>query len=134
MPRDFGDWLGDAKPMEFNDPGKVKPLPVAPDAHLYEGMVGGPLPSEPTRLNPAYKIVRHPGKSIADAVREMMNRGFKPNINADTLETTCARCKCHIAYPAMKALEVLSDHLLRGKDMHLCTHCQSQMSNYRKYP
>ncbi len=133
MPRDFGDWFGDQKPMVFNDPTpEAKPVPA--DAHLYEGMVGGPLPSEPPKLNPAYKIVRHPGKSIADAVREMLARGFQADFNADTLETSCARCQAHVVYPAMSAREVLSDHLLRGKDMHLCTNCQHHMNKYRKYP
>lgn len=129
--KDFGEWMGAQAPLTFNDPGeyvapkKAKKVPVPADAHLYEGMVGGPLPR--------YKDVpKRPG--VRDALDELLRLGFRVDPVADVLYSACARCMQKITIPAIHALESVQDHYLRGRDVCLCKQCQHRSYSYRRYP
>lgn len=112
--KDFGDWLGAAKPLDFKDPGGPPPKPKPPRKPLF-----------------ATDALSY---SLAQAISALQDMGFKPHIASDTLQGHCLRCNGSVIISAQRALEAIDNHYLNGRDARLCTYCQQTMSNIRRYP
>lgn len=131
MPRDFGDWLGGAKPMDFNDPTQDKPKPKCdgnhggtpcadPECWLRDHRMDA---KAPTLTGGGPPPRQHPGAVIADAVRILLGSGFKHDIYTDSVGRPCACCGFQLVVPALEAADYLRRHKLHGTQPDRCINC-----------
>lgn len=132
MPRDFGDWLGDSKPMDFNDPGALPSSRPEAKRAKCDGNHGGPACADPecwhgsAHLTEGYSYSfspRRPGKTISTAGAELQRLGFKYFPNADAFKRHCSTCAQPILVAASQCVDYLKAHYVFSSDPCKCLHC-----------
>ncbi len=132
MPRDFGDWLGDHKPMDFNDPGALPSSKPAAKRVKCDGNHGGSVCGDPecwqksAHLTEGYSYVqrpRQPGKTTAQVGAELVRLGFKYHPGADCFKRHCASCAQPILVSALQCVDYLKAHYTFSSDPCKCLSC-----------
>lgn len=149
MPRDFGDWLGDHKPMDFNDPGALPSSKPAAKRVKCDGNHGGPACADPecwhgsAHLTEGYDLVkgytiapRRAGKTIAQAHYLMTGQlGFTYYPGPDAYKRGCRMCGQPILVAMTQASEYLRAHQTFGSDPCICLHCSGvKVSPPKRFP
>lgn len=133
MPKDFGEWMGGATPLDFNDPGNLPSSKPAAKRHKCDGNHGGPACADPECWHGSAHLTegmqytlapRRAGKTLSTASLLLTDRfGFTYSPQADCFHRQCRLCSQRIIIGAIDAVKYLQAHAQHAKDPQCCMAC-----------
>lgn len=140
MPKDFGEWMGGAAPMDFNDPGALPSSKPAAKRAKCDGNHGGAVCADPecwqksAHLTEGYSYVQRP-RSAGKSTSQMQALGFSYHPGPDCFKNACLQCAQPILVAATQVSDYLRAHFTFGSDPRKCLHCNGvKVSPPKRFP